>query len=442
MRGYFLILPLFLLFADTSGATRDFDFEKEFEEGHWLNNAIDEILARLGIYQTGLRIDGRVDLTTVFVNQDQKTSSDDDAVISLQGDVDLKYLNKCDGYAYGFEIGTKTNSGIIKNGNPIVKTSFLFWESDKVGSIKFGYARTAADVFSICGDKFLVGYLGAGSGNLGAFYNASAGTILDTGFPSDDSRAAKIAWTSPVVSGFSAGLSFTPDSRNANLFKTHHSKSDSLHEKADFFGMRRTYSKNIVTGGIAYEFGSPDDLNAKVSFASWLGSGKTGISGVDVHNIRAYNVGVAICYKDLQTSFGYTDNGRSLLAKKYASHDVSAFDESKAYSLTDPAVGLRPGADAGKLYSAGIAYALGKLTVSAGYFKSVVKFSDREKSKADVITFAGEYKVSRSLEIYLEYDHIATNTCDRARIYGDACGRSSTGNNRANVFMIGSKINF
>ncbi|MDR0632372.1 MAG: porin [Holosporaceae bacterium] len=217
---------------------------------------------------------------------------------------------------------------IIKNCNPIVKTSFIFLEFDRIGTIRFGYAPTVADSFSICGDKFLVGYLGAGSGNLDIFYNASAGSIVGTGFPANDSRAAKIAWISPVISGFSAGLSFTLDSRDANLFKTYPSKSDSLNEKVNFFGKKRAYSKNIVTGGVAYEFGSPDDLNAKISFASWFGKGEAGADGAEVHNVRAYNVGVAICYKDLKTSFGYTDNGRSLLAKKYASEEVSALYKS------------------------------------------------------------------------------------------------------------------
>jgi predicted porin len=118
------------------------------------------------------------------------------------------------------------------------------------------------------------------------------------------------------------------------------------------------------------------------------------------------------------------------------------FDEDRDYSIADPDVGLKPRADAGKIYSAGIAYTFGKLEVSAGYFKSLVKFSDNEKSQADIISLAAEYKFDKALRLYFEYDNISTDTCARAQAYKKACDLSPTGKNKANIFMVGSKINF
>ncbi|MDR1334631.1 MAG: porin [Holosporaceae bacterium] len=439
---------LFLLFFVGTGAfaaTRDFEGVGLEDEGLLLGELITNKLAESKT-NIDLYFGGQLHLTTLFINQDEKNGKDD-VVTSLQGDVELRCLKKHDGYGYGFEMKAKANSGIIKTGYPIMRVAFLFLETDKIGTLKFGYVNTVGDVFSICGDKFLVGYLGAGSANLRAFYNHSAGSIVDTGFTYDDSKAAKIVWLSPVISGFSAGLSFTLDSRDANLFKSYHNKNYFIHEKANFPGLSSSYSRNIISGGVAYEFGSPDDLNMKISVAGWFGKGEPAVDGIananaKVHNICAYNVGAALVYKKFKISCGYTDNGKSLMSKSYASQAVGEFDATANYQLADPSVGVMPGADSGKLYSAGVGYSLGKLAISAGYFKSVVKFSSHEKSKADIVTLAAEYKFDKLLRLYVEYDHISTDACARARIYGKACGLSSTGKNRANVFMVGSKINF
>ncbi|MDR1561436.1 MAG: porin, partial [Holosporaceae bacterium] len=252
----------------------------------------------------------------------------------------------------------------------------------------------------------------------------------------------KITWLSPLISGFSAGLSFTLDSRDSNLFKTKHDKLDNFTEKDDF-AHSSAYSQNIVTGGIAYEFGAPDCFNAKISVSGWLGKGKSCCSDVEVQNVRAYNLGLILGYADFKASFGYTDNGKSLLAKKYATQDVSyTFDPSENYNINEASVGLKEEADSGKIYSIGMAYIFDKLSISAGYFRSVVKFSGHEKATADIISIAAEYKFDKVFSSYIEYDNIQTNTCDRARAYGSASHQSTIGKNRANAVMIGAKFNF
>jgi predicted porin len=430
------------MFVNLFGMTGDSAQSEEDGDAFSLNDLIADELEKSAM-DMRITLDVAQHFTVLFIDQEQKNVDDDAATVSLQGDITLRYLDKCDAYGYGVEVGLITNSGIIKQGNPIVKTSFVFLESDKVGTIKLGYASTAADSFCICGDKFLVGYGGTGSGNLGIFYNKSAGSLVDTEFFADDSMAAKVVWLSPVVSGFSAGLSFTPDSRDVGLFQTRHNYCSNIDEKADFSGMCLAHSKNIITGGISYEFGDPDDFSAKISAAAWMGKGKSDLDdNINVHNIRAYNVGMTMCCGDLKVSCGYTDNGKSMLPLKYATQDTVAFDSSKDYQLTDPCVGLKSGANAGKIYSLGMAYSFNKLEVSVGYFRSVVKFSDSERAKAHIISLAVEYKFNGNLSLYVEYDNLATNSCDRAQIYGKACQGSETGRNRASVFMIGSKFNF
>jgi predicted porin len=264
-------------------------------------------------------------------------------------------------------------------------------------------------------------------------------------FPFNDNKALKATYTSPNISGFSFGVSFTPDSRKANPFKTLHPKSrnpEINEEKANFPGMRSAYSKNIITAGVNYEFGEAEAFNGKISLCGWIGEGKTSITGVQVNNIGAYNIGAILGYKNLKLALGYADNGKSLRSKRHATADITLFDEARNYTFADPEVGLKSGANAGKTYSAGISYALSdKLTISIGYFESVVKFSNSEKSTADVITFASEYAFDRRASIYFEYDRIKSDGCARARAYGKACGISDIGKNKGNIFMTGIKIN-
>jgi predicted porin len=419
------------------------DYDKgAFNDDELVNEIVTRHLLEADL-DMNLRFDGNLNFSTTFINQKEKRDKDG-SVASLQGDINLKYLQKYNGYGFGCEMGAKTRSGIIKSGRAILDSSFLFAESDFLGLIKFGYTNTAADEFSICGDKVLVAYKGAGSGNLHCFYNASSGSIVSTDFAFDDDNAAKVFWLSPIMAGFSAGLSFTLDSRDVNLFKTSHEKEIDNPFGKENFASCSAYSKNIVTGGIAYEWGAPDDFNAKLSLTGWFGKGKSGCSSnnAEVRNVRAYNIGALFGYKDLKISLGYADNGKSMLPAKHATQEISSFDPNREYKISDPDVGIKSDADAGKIYSIGLAYAFDKLEISAGYFKSEVKFSGNEKAKADIITIAAQYNFNRALSLYVEYDNISTSTCARALAYAKASEQPVVDKNRANAVLVGMKFNF
>ncbi|MDR1361988.1 MAG: porin [Holosporaceae bacterium] len=365
-------------------------------------------------------------------------------LFALESDIFVKNLNKCDQYDFGFEVGAKANSGIIKQGGAIIRTAYLFLTSDATGTVKLGYTPTMADSLTINGGSVLVGYGGYGSRNLSLFYNESAGSFVDDGFPFDDSKAAKIAYLSREFSGLSLGLSFTPDSRTKNPFQTIHPKVGNRQvsdEKANCPGMRTAYSKNIVTGGIVYKFGDPKAFNGKLALCGWLGKGKTTLADVEVNDIRAYNLGVIFGYKDFKLALGYSNNCESLRSKRYASADITVFDVTRGYTLADANVGLKPGADAGQTFSVGAAYAINdRLTVSAGYFRSEVKFSMDEKATADVTSLAFEYVPHKSCSVYLEYNNVQSDSCPRAQAYHKACKLSTTGKNRGNMLILGLKL--
>ncbi|MDR2107414.1 MAG: porin [Holosporaceae bacterium] len=418
MQKYGLVFLLFFLSFETNGAAKDFELRGEYDDDFPLNEAINDKLTELGP-DGRFSLCGRSHFAAVFIDARNKNSDFDDAAVSMQGDLCMKYLGRTDSCGYGFEAGVKIRSGLIKRGEPVLKTVFLFIEADKVGIVKLGYINTASDMFSLYGDKFSVGFYGAGSRNLGAFYEKSSGSIIDTGFSGDDVRAAKIVWISPVVGGFSVGLSFTPDGRDEGLFQTRRGSYSDFCGKTDFGDACGIFSKNVITGGGAFEFGDPDGFNVRISAAAWFGKGKSAFDDdAKVRNVRAFNIGAALCGESWKISVGYTDGGKSLLPRN------------------------RLAGDAGKVYSAGLSGLFRKLEISVGYFYSVVKFSRREKSKAEIISAAAEYEFNKNLRVYFEYDNLRTDACGSALEYASVCRLLGVGKNRANVFIIGSKITF
>jgi predicted porin len=403
------------------------DFIENYDEDIVLNEWIAEQLREAG-YDANLSFCGDANFTTTYINQSLSSKKDSTAA-SYQGNIDLRFLKKCDSFGCGFEIGTKQKSSMVKPGSAVVNTSYVFLDTGKFGEFRAGFTNTAADLFTIGGDKLLVAYEGPGSSNFGFFYEQSAGTILLTGCTVDDNKAEKIVWYSPTLKGFSLGASFTFNGSRINPFKT-------LHGSA--------YSKNVITIAGKYEYGSANDFNATASIGGWLGQGESGIQGVKVRNICAYQIGAIIGYKNFKIAVGFVDNGGSLLPSSCAAGEALPFDANQDYDVHDPRIGVKPGADAGKLYTYGMSYKFNKLTVCAGYYRSVVKFSQEKKERAvaDIITLGAEYQFTKALSTYAEYDNIITSTCDRARTFKKACKLSSAGPNRANMLLIGVKFRF
>ncbi|MDR2645841.1 MAG: porin [Holosporaceae bacterium] len=435
-----VIFLLLLLFVDVWGASTDFESSEENNEGSLQDGLADELLARLGV-SPNFSIHGDLHFTSMFIKQ--RKGDNDGAVASLQGDVIAVYSWITNGHRYGIETALKLDSKNVRGNGTIWRSLYSFWESDIIGMLKFGWTNTAADKYCVDGANVLVGYYGAGSRNLPCLLEESAGSYIENSFTYDDSRALKVAWLSPVISGFSYGISFTPNSRDAGPAKTKYlEKLGDGHEKLDFSHTKGAYSENIVTGGVAYEFGDPNGLNVRIAIATWYGKGKS-VNGIKLHDVKAYNIGAMICHSDTELSLGYTNNTKSLLAKEWATHEGEAFNENRKYKITDPDVGLMPGANAGEVYSIGLAHRFCKnWKASAGYFMSEVKFSKYEKSKADMIALAIEYEPQKNIKLYLEYDYVSTKACNRAQTYAAACGLPTIGKNEANMAMIGVKLNF
>ena len=375
------------------------------------------------------------DLKLAFVALNQHLSKDRDASsFSLDGNIKIDYKKVVDGIGFGFQIGTKTRSGMLKKGAAIVDTSYLFADSDKFGQFRFGYSKSAGSIFSVSYADVLTGYNLVDSGFTPIFFAQSSGSILGTGFDKDDGKSLKFVWLSPTIKGWSVGLSYAPDSRDAHLFKEKRNKYESEYSIAQNFADKTSYVKDSFTAGISYEYGDPEAFNMKVSVAGWLAQGKS--SSSSPRKVQGYNVGTIFGYGKYKLALGYTDNINSMIPK-VLSNDIR--DDNGNI------VGMGPGADNGKVYNIGIGYFGDKWEMSAGYFHAVKKWSSDDKVTSNIATVAVQYNIDKTVSAFIEYNNIRTRTRDRIinsekdeKHGGDGLAFES---NRANMFIVGAKIN-
>lgn len=365
-----------------------------------------------------------------------------DPSVSTLGNAFITYKNSAKGIGYGAEVGFKIRSGTVKGGRAIVDTANLHITHDYLGTFKLGWTESAAYLFNSTSRNILMGYKGFECSDKGLeyFYYYPTDAITNSA-PKYDNKAIKFVWLSPTYKGFSAGLSYAPNDRFQNPFKTNHLREDDFLNSRCGFNTTADFHRNVITAAVAYEYGLSDAFHYRLSLQYWHGSTDTYLKNHKLRNLRAYNVGFDIGYGKFNSSLNYMDNGKSDTATQYANNDNIRFDASKNYSVNDAFVGIRPGADGGKVYRVAMSYAWGKLKTSLGYLHSKVKLSDNENIRHHTVSVAAQYDFDRAIGVFLEYDYLKTYTCDRARIYDKAVYRKDRTNNRGNIFITGIKIN-
>ena len=373
-----------------------------------------------------LSLSGKLNLA--FVTSNQYLSKEVDIPsFSLDGDVYIDYKKVVDGVGFGFKIGTKARSGMIKGGSAIVDSSYVFTGTDKLGEFRFGYSKSAGSAFSISHADVLTGYNLVDSGNASSFYAQTSGSILGTGFDKDDAKALKFVWLSPTFKGWSVGFSYAPNSRDGHLFKEKRNKIEKDYDPSQNFADYQSYIKDSFTGGISYEYGDPNAFNMKIALAGWTAKGRTD-AVTKLRDVKGYNIGAIFGYAKYKLALGFTDNMNSMIPRDLIDPSAQEF-------------GMCPGANNGKLYNIGIGYFGDKWEMSAGHFHAVKKWSSNERSNTNITTVAVQYNVDKMLSTYVEYNNIRTKTCDRIMKSEEHSDGSAYGNNRANLFIVGAKIN-
>ena len=403
----------------------DYECKEQYNENETINEFIEKFLNSSSEIDHNLCLCGNISVNSLVINQKDPLNRENERLF-FSGNLNLKYLGSTNEIGYGFEINSKINSGVAKKGQPIFNKLLIFLEFDKFGKINFGYDNSAASKFKIDGSDVLVGYKSFGNNNFSSFFNKSAGAIIGTKSLADDENAAKISWISPLYKGFSLGLSYSVSGKNISLLKSERKKrkkyaSDS---SCDLFS-ESSYSKNLLSAGMTYEYGSLDDIFAKFSLSGLIGKGKSEKSDIKVKNTKAFHVGAMFGYDKFKTSFGFTNNGKSLIPSLNNENHVQKH--------------------AGKIYSLGLSYAISKkLEISTGGLYSKVKFREKGKSETQIFTVAFEYLLKENLKTYTEYNRIKTTGCNQAITLAENNGTASSfeKKNKANMLMIGLKYEF
>ena len=422
----FSLLPL-LCFAQANAKDVNVETEDTKLFGDFVKDQTDGIPLL-----DGLTISGEMKFGFVTSNQRRSTDVDIPSAF-LDGDVDINYKKVVDGIAWGFKIGTKARSGLLKQGSAIVDSSYLFADTGKLGEFRIGYSKSAGAMFSLSSADAMTGYNLVDSGQASCFFAQTSGTILGTGFDKDDGKALKFVWVSPTLKGWTLGFSYAPNSRDGHLFKEKRNKIEKDWSLYQNFADKSGYTKDSFTAGISYEYGDPEAFNAKVAVAGWLAQGRSDNS--DPRNVQGYNAGAILGYGKYKLALGYTDNINSMIPKELSNTKTDALGNI---------VGMGPGANNGKVYNIGLGYFGDKWEMSAGYFQAEKKWSHDDKATAKIATVAVQYNVDKVLSTFVEYNNIRTETRDRimnSERYVEGADAVIYDNNRANLFIVGAKIN-
>jgi hypothetical protein len=118
------------------------------------------------------------------------------------------------GITFGFRVEIEADSGATNN----VDENSIF-ASGSFGKLEFGNNDGAEDTFMVNGSNSGVDYGGVGnptSNFLSSAYSGNTRTSVDLRGGVDTSDATKITYTTPNFNGFSAGVSYTPDTADGN----------------------------------------------------------------------------------------------------------------------------------------------------------------------------------------------------------------------------------
>ena len=403
----------------------------------------------------GLTVNG--ELKFGFVTSNQYLSKNvDNPTAFLDGDVNLNYKKVIDGIGWGFKIKANARSGLVKQGSAIVDTSYLFADTDKLGEFRIGYSKSAGSIFSVSYADVLTGYNLIDSGNAACFFAQTSGTILGTGFDKDDGKCLKFVWISPTLKGWTLGFSYAPNSRDGHLFKERRNKTEKDYSVLQNFADESAYIEDSFTAGISYEYGDAEAFNAKIAVAGWLAQGRSD-NNSNLRNVQGYNVGAILGYGKYKLALGYTDNINSMLPKVLYDNDswdgringelvAKGTPDSKGHYI----VGMGGEANAGKIYNVGVGYFGDKWEMSAGYFQAEKKWSPDDKATSKIATVAVQYNIDKMVSAFVEYNNIRTECAGRiyySEIYSETNNGTEANpfkankNNRANLFIVGAKIN-
>jgi hypothetical protein len=235
--------------------------------------------------------------------------------------------------------------------------------------------------------------------------------ILSPYFPvnlDNEGDANKVTYYTPMLSGIQFGVSFTPDAEmlgTASAFKD----LDKTKANAGELGY-----KDVFDVGLSYE-GKVADFEYKLATTGQFGRAKLTPVGKVRQDLRAWDVGTKLKYKDATLILSYADLGKSgtikdrLPDRKYGSKYWTA--------------GLR--------YDVSEEFAVGLTHMKSQKAGNLVNVHETAYNRFQSQAFSADYKIAEGLKLYSEIIRFKTKTVD-----------PNISDNKGTIFILGTKINY
>ena len=333
-----------------------------------------------------LKIDGYLRFETWFISQDVNTGSNqgvymetDDVEIHFQGSATAD-----NGLEYGFyaelqEGGTDGSAG-YDEANVFLAGN---WGRVDMGSQDPVYDNYNVAAFGLSADKD-----GAWDGN--NLFNTAGNTApIRTAFGGDSN---KVTYTTPSFSGFTAGVSYTPN-QGASM-------------NSGFASESTNSQHNLIGGAVRYK-GSFSDVGVEAS-ARYVQGDVNDYPAAAFNDVQMWGLGAKVSYAGFGFAASYSDMGDSGV--------------SEANSAL--------GADAGSWWDVGVNYETGPYKVSVIYMNSEAGVANTSDDEVEYLQIGGKYAVADGLDIYAAYQNVQM---DRAGTAND---------NDVNNFMVGTNVSF
>lgn len=250
------------------------------------------------------------------------------------------------------------------------------------------------------------------------------------------SDASKLTFYTEPLKGLFLGVSWIPDMDSTGSIATIGGPDGPNDPTRKANGYRPTF-KNIISGGIQYA-GEYGDFKYKASFAGEIGKAKKYRNTNLVRDLKAYEVGARLGYKQfsiggsygswLKTAtykekFANTKQGSDYWTLLFA-HDIENFGYSISYMQSRKAGGL-------EAIGAQVQVLAAKPFAPNYIPQKDINYSDTKYNRFSNISFGMEYKLAPGLLPYAEVSRFR---------YKDANGAMF--NNRGYVTLAGLRVNF
>lgn len=313
------------------------------------------------------------------------------------------------------------------NADHFVREDYLYF-AGTWGRIIAGDTKGVEDTMTFGGfDEWgATGFLNGGT--LSRVVNDTTGTVTSIDLVGETSRNTKLTYITPRKYGFQVGVSYTPLGEHKGELPIESGRSG--------LSTKKPFTTDTIASGINFIHKFTNGVETALSATSIFGQTHPEFKGAPARkNVASFAVGGKISYSNFGFGAEYGNNGHSQQLKMGGNK-----------------------VNAGQFVDFGVSYKWGATTLSAGYYYGWRKalgggttsnFVSR-KAKTNAVAAAVDHKLAPGLGVYAEYENFqmknpaALAEGRRINTLLKTCGdfRGPVRSNKANVFLVGSRLVF